>query len=84
MSKNLTNLTFVTGNPAKARYLSEYFDVSIRQRSIDLPEIQSLDVREVVEHKARTAYQIIREPVMVEDVSLKFGAMNGLPGSLIK
>lgn len=77
-------VTFITGNPAKAQYLSEYFHQPIAHRKLDIPEIQSLDLREVVEAKARSAYQLLGTPVLVEDVSVVFTALKRLPGPLIK
>ncbi len=80
----MKNLTFITGNANKAKYLSEYFDLPIKHKKIDLPEIQSLNLQEIVESKAKAAYKIVRKPVMVEDVSLTFTALNNMPGPLIK
>ena len=80
----MKNLTFITGNANKAKYLSEYFDLPIKHQKIDLPEIQSLSLQEIVESKAKAAYKIAHKPVMVEDVSLTFNALNNLPGPLIK
>lgn len=52
---------------------------------MDLLEIQSLDLSEIIEDKARRAFEIIKKPVLVEDVSLVFNALgNKLPGPLIK
>jgi non-canonical purine NTP pyrophosphatase (RdgB/HAM1 family) len=78
------NITFVTGNPAKAKYLSDYLHIQVDRFSLDLPEIQSLDLEEIVLAKAKTAYEMIEKPVLVEDVSLTFHALGNLPGPLIK
>lgn len=77
-------LTFITGNEAKAKYLADYFHIPLPHKKLDLPEIQSLDLREVVEDKARRAYAILGTPVLVEDVSVTFHALKKLPGPLIK
>lgn len=77
-------LTFITGNQAKAKYLSDYFHTPVEHKKLDLPEIQSLDLREVVEDKAKRAYEILGAPVLVEDVSVTFHALKRLPGPLIK
>jgi non-canonical purine NTP pyrophosphatase (RdgB/HAM1 family) len=77
-------LTFITGNSAKAKYLAEYFHLPIAHKKLDVPEIQSLDLREVVEAKAKSAYAILGSPVLVEDVSVTFTALKRLPGPLIK
>lgn len=77
-------LTYVTGNAAKAEQLGRHLNYPVRHKKLDIPEIQSLDLKEVAEHKARDAYRQVRGPVLVEDTSLVFHALNGLPGPLIK
>lgn len=80
----MKKLTFITGNAGKAKYLSDYFHSPVEHMKLDLQEIQSLDLKEVVEDKVKRAYEIIKSPVLVEDVSLIFGSMKKLPGPLIK
>ncbi len=77
-------IRFVTGNAHKVTQIADVLDQPIIQTEIDLPEIQAIDARAVIEQKARAAYQIVEEPVLVEDTSLSFVAWNGLPGALIK
>ena len=76
--------TFITGNAAKSAYLAKYLGVAIAHQKVELEEIQSLDLRAVVAHKAREAYTIIKSPVLVEDVSLEFKALGRLPGTFIR
>ena len=80
----MTNVTFITGNQSKADYLAKYLSVDIKHQKIELDEIQSLDLREIVEHKVKQAYDIVQSPVLVEDVSLEFKALGRLPGAFIK
>ena len=80
----LQELTFITGNQQKANYLAKWLGVPVPHQKVDLDELQSLDLREVVEHKARGAYAIVQKSVLVEDVSLTFHALGRLPGPLIK
>jgi len=75
---------FITGNQNKADYLAKTLGIELEHQKIDLDEIQSVDSLEIVEHKVRQAYEIIQKPVLVEDVSLVFNALNGLPGPFIK
>ena len=56
----------------------------IEHKNFDLPEIQSLSLQEVVEDKARRAFALAGKPVLIEDVSVVFNALGGLPGPLIK
>lgn len=77
-------VTFITGNQSKADYLAKYLGLPVEHVKIDLDEIQSMDLKEVVGHKVRQAYDKIKSPVIVEDVSLEFEALGGLPGPFIK
>ncbi len=56
----------------------------MHHHKLDLDELQSLDAHVVVEHKARQAYDVLHESVLVEDTSLTFTAMGHLPGTFIK
>ena len=77
-------VTFITGNQHKADYLSRMLGLPLKHRAVDLTEIQSTSLEEVVEHKVRQAYKIAKCPVLVEDVALEFTALGGLPGPFIK
>lgn len=77
-------ITFITGNQKKADYLAKYLGYPVDHVKLDLDEIQSLNLNEIVEHKVRQAYEKIKKPVIVEDVSLEFEALNGLPGPFIR
>lgn len=80
----MQNTTFITGNPKKAEYLAKYLGFPIDHIKLDLDEIQSLDSREIVTHKVKEAYEKIRWPVLVEDVSLSFSCLGKLPWPFIK
>jgi non-canonical purine NTP pyrophosphatase (RdgB/HAM1 family) len=75
---------FITGNQNEVDYLSRTLGIELEHQKIDLDEIQSVDPGVVAEHKVRQAYDIIKKPVLIEDTSLSFNALDGLPGTLIK
>ncbi len=78
-------LKFATGNENKLREARQILWIPLEKAEVgDLDEIQTTDVEELIRHKARGAYEIMGEPVMVEDTGLAFTAWNGLPGALIK
>lgn len=77
-------ITYITGNQDKADYLAKYLELPVKHLKLDLDEIQSLDLREVVEHKVKQAYNKVRGPVFVEDTTLEFTAHGRLPGTFIK
>src|SRR5476649_469629 len=51
---------------------------------LNIPEIQSLDLHEIVEDKLKKAYMQIKSPVIVDDVSAGLDNLGGLPGPFIK
>ncbi len=75
---------FITGNQHKADYLAAMLGVSLEHQKLELDEIQSVSLDEIVTHKVKQAFNIIQKPVLVEDVSLGFTALAGLPGPFIK
>lgn len=80
----MSKITFITGNQAKADYLSNYLNFEVSHQKVNLDEIQTLSLRKIVEHKLRQAYEIVKNPVLVEDVALEFKALGRLPGTFIK
>ena len=80
----MQEIYFVTGNKGKAEYASKLLCIPVSNHKIDLPEIQSLDLQEVVAAKLETAYSGLGKPVLIEDVSLEFQEYKRLPGTFIK
>lgn len=78
-------LKFVTGNANKLREAEEILGIKMEQARADhLHEIQTNDIRQLVEHKVTEAWREFQCPVLVEDSGLLFTAWNGLPGALVK
>lgn len=78
-------ITLVTGNPNKLAELRAMFsDVEIASQALDIPEIQSLNLEEIVRAKARAAFDAVGGPVIIEDVSFEIAALNGMPGPFVK
>lgn len=84
MTKFTNPITFITGNQAKAEQLAFHLKTPLIHQKLDLVEIQSLDLEEIVRDKAKRAYDIVKSTVLVEDVSLVFPTFGKLPGPLIK
>ena len=80
----MSKVTFITGNQNKADYLAKLLGMEIDHQKIDLDEIQSVSPEEVIEHKVRQAYDILKRPVLVEDTCMGLDALGGLPGTFIK
>ena len=80
----MRELTFITGNQGKADFLAKYLGLEIAHQEVDIEEIQSLNLNEIAENKARQAYAVIGSPVLVEDVGLTLKSLGNLPGPFIK
>ena len=48
---------FITGNPGKAEYLSRQLGVELEHQKVELVEIQSTDLHEIVAHKLEQAFE---------------------------
>jgi non-canonical purine NTP pyrophosphatase (RdgB/HAM1 family) len=80
----ISDYTLVTSSPHKAEEIAAIVGTALPTAALDLPEIQSLDLREVLRHKAREAFVRLNRPAVVEDVSLELAGLNGFPGPLVK
>lgn len=76
-------LHFITGNAHKFEELSLIIP-ELEQLKMDLPEIQELDPKEIISEKLKEAQKHHKGNFIVEDTSLYFEALNGLPGPFIK
>ena len=74
----------VTGNANKRREAERIVGRRLETAAIDLPEIQSGDLIEVLRFKAEAAWQRLDQPVVVEETGLELACMNGFPGPLVK
>lgn len=77
-------LVFVTSRTNKLEEAKRYIDVPLISQDIELTEIQTLDLSEIVKHKAEQAFQIIKSPLIVDDIGLSLDAYGGFPGPFIK
>ncbi|MEJ5166315.1 MAG: RdgB/HAM1 family non-canonical purine NTP pyrophosphatase [Thermoanaerobaculia bacterium] len=76
--------TFITSNKNKWEEVCRILSFKIPYKKMDLLEIQELDLKKILKEKAKIAYQNLKKPVVVEDVSLILKGFNGFPGPLIK
>ena len=81
---NMKTVTFVTGNANKLKEVQAMLtSVMVHGFDLDLPEIQG-EPHEIARSKCSIAVQAVNGPVLVEDTSLCFNALNGLPGPYVK
>ena len=76
-------LYFITGNKNKLEEVKSVLP-EVEQLDIDLPEIQEIDPKKIIEAKLKEALNHAKGEFIVEDTSLYLDCLNGLPGPLIK
>ncbi len=76
--------TLVTGNRNKLIEAERILGAKLECEPLDLPEIQSLDLIEVLRAKGEEAWRRLRRPVVVEETGLDLDALGGFPGPLVK
>jgi inosine triphosphate pyrophosphatase len=76
-------LYFITSNPGKLAEIQAIIP-DVERIDIDLPEIQDIDARKIIEAKLHEATKHHSGPYIVEDTSVCIDSLNGLPGPLIK
>lgn len=83
-------INFITSNAGKIKSLKSYFermertDVIVIPSDLKLIEPQANTVSEISLSKARQAFKILKEPVLVEDGGFAIEALNGFPGVYTK
>lgn len=82
----MSELVLITSNMGKLREVQSILGESavIRNMPLDLPELQGSTARAISIEKAIEAFRRVGVPVLVEDTSLSFEALGGLPGPYIK
>lgn len=85
MSKvKLSDLVVVSTNPGKIAEINSILGTNHKVSKLDIPEIQSLSLDEVITAKAKAAFERIKKPVLVTDISLEIEALGNLPGPFVK
>jgi non-canonical purine NTP pyrophosphatase (RdgB/HAM1 family) len=83
-SPRLPDFLFVTGNRHKLAEAERALGRALEAAPLDLPEIQSLDLVEVLRAKAAEAWRRLGLPLVVEESGLELAALGGFPGPLVK
>jgi inosine/xanthosine triphosphate pyrophosphatase family protein len=78
------DFVLVSGNKGKIAEARLAAGADLPAAELDLPEIQSLDMLEILRGKAAAAWEALRRPVVVEEAGLELAALNGFPGPLVK
>jgi len=76
-------ITFVTGSQNKYDEAKQIIP-DLERQDVDLVEIQGIDPKQIIGHKLEEAKKSLQGNMVVEDTSLYFESLDGLPGPLIK
>ncbi len=85
-----STIVFVTTNKGKIASLREKLDrsglthVKIDAQALDIIEPQADTCEEVARSKARQAYELLHQPLLVDDSSFHITALGGFPGVYAK
>lgn len=80
-------LYFVTENKEKfqnATIILSEFNIQLENKSLPLIEIQSDSLEEIAKDKARQAFSLVKQPLIVKDDGWYITALKGFPGSYMK
>lgn len=78
-------ITLVTGNPKKLAEVVAILELhDMKSVKLDLPELQSLDLKEIAMKKVREAFAAVQAPVMIDDISVRVEGLKGFPGPFVK
>lgn len=81
----IKSIVFVTGNSEKAEEAKAILGLPVKIKEVKhLPEIQSMDLDEVVREKAKAAFEVIKKPLLVDDVAFYIDAWKDFPGPFIR
>lgn len=85
-------ITYNSTNKWKQKEIKNFYDknnvwfkqnnIEFEFQKIDIIELQTGTLEEIVKHKAKEAYRRIKRPVLVEHTCLKITALNDLPNHL--
>ena len=79
----IDRIFFATTNEGKIREAQEILGIKVNGTPLEIEEIQSLDPLKVALAKAKAYFDALKKPVFIEDTSLSFEGLNGLPGPYI-
>jgi len=80
----MKEIVIVTSNEHKFAEMQAILDIAFERVALDIPEIQSMNIEEVIRAKAEAAFMETQKLVVVEDVEICIRAWNGLPGPFVK
>ena len=83
------DIWYATTNKSKFEEVKRFIkkhepSIQLKQLDKDIPEIQTLDQKAIALDKAKLAWEIIKEPILVDDSAMYFEPYNHFPGTMSK
>ena len=73
-----------TGNKGKVDEISAILKIPLKIADIEIDEVQSMDLEYVARKKVQEAFNILKKPVIVDDVGVFIDVWNKFPGPFVK
>lgn len=83
----MKTLIFITGNKYKfkiAQKALHNLNIKLIQKSLDTPEIQSVDVKDIASFFAKWASGFLKKSVILSDAGFYIESLKGFPGPFVK
>lgn len=83
----MNKLLYLTGSESKfltAQHQLSQHGIELEQQALDIPEIQAATTEEVAIDKAKKAYALVGQPLLVSDHGWLVSALGGFPGPYMK
>lgn len=81
------SIYYITGNKGKIKVAEKFLKphgLGIKQKELELIEIQSDSLETITIHKANQAFNKLKHPLLVNDAGWNIPALNGFPGPYMR
>lgn len=80
----MKKILVATSNIGKVQEIEDILRIPLDFTSLEIDEVQSMDLEYVARRKAEAAFKILKRPVIVDDVGVYLDALNSFPGPFVK
>ena len=80
----MKKIYIATSNKGKIEEISDILKIPLEFANIEIDEVQSMDLEYVARKKVIEAFNILKKPVIVDDVGVYFESWNKFPGPFVK
>lgn len=73
-------LYYITSNESKIKNARTHLSIQFEIKELDIQEIQAESLEEIADDKAKKAFEILKQPLFVNDHAWYIPTLNGFPG----